>query len=86
MKLFKFYNPFKPHIVSCGDKYLVRRLDFFLWSYKETLTFRNEEPHWWSMWVYVNKHCMCDSLAQAIALRAKVDPNKKPKMKVIHEV
>jgi hypothetical protein len=29
---------------------------------------------------------MCDSLAQAIALRDKVDPNKKPKMKVIHEV
>ncbi len=60
------------------------------WKYKETDTFQNEEPHWWLLWEYVNKYCMCSSLAQAIALRDKVwvDPKKKPKvkMKVIHEI
>ncbi len=85
---FKFYNPFKPHIVSFGDKYLVRKWSVLAWEYKETDTFRNDEPYWWVLWEYVNKHCMCNSLAQAIALRDKVwvDPKKKPngKMKVIH--
>jgi hypothetical protein len=84
----KFYNPFKAHVVTCGDKYLVRRLSYFLWTYKEKMTFRNDEPHWWYMWEYVNKHCICDTLAQAQKLRDEVwvDPNKKPKikMKVIH--
>jgi len=85
MKFYNpFYNPFKPHIVSFGDKYLVRRWNVLAWEYKETDTFRNEEPHWWLLWEYVNKHCMCYSLAQAIALRDKVwvDPKKKPKVKM----
>ena len=84
----KFYNPFKPHVVSFGDKYLVRRWHVLAWEYKEISTFRNEEPHWWLLWEYVNKYCMCNSLEQAIALRDKVwvDAKKKPngKMKVIH--
>jgi hypothetical protein len=88
MKFPKFYNPFKPHIVSFGDKYLVRRWYGLCWSYKETFTFRNDEPLWWCLWECVNKYCVCNSLAQAIALRDKVwiDPMKKPKvkMKVIH--
>ena len=82
----KFYNPFKPHIVTCGDNYLVRKLSTvaWMWLYKETQTFRQEEPFWWSTWDAVNKHCMCNSLAQAIALRDKVwvDPKKKPKVKM----
>lgn len=84
----KLYNPFKAHIVQFEDKYLVRRWNIICWEYKETNTFRNEEPHWWSYWEYVSKYCMCNSLAQAIALRDKewTDPKKKPKvkMKVIH--
>jgi hypothetical protein len=90
MKLFKFnfYNPFKAHVVQFGDKYLVRRRTILFWEYKETQTFCNEEPYWWLLWEYVNQYCMCNSLAQAVALRDKVwiDPKKKPKvkMKVIH--
>jgi len=84
----KFYNPFKAHIVQFGDKYLIRRWNILVWEYKETMTFRDDEPHWWFDWEYIVKHCLCDSLAQAIALRDKVwiDSKKKPKikMKVIH--
>jgi hypothetical protein len=82
----KLFNPFKAHIVQCGDKYLVRRWYLLAWFYKETESFRHEEPHWWNSWEYASKYCECDSLAQAIALRDKkwLNPNKKPNMKVIH--
>jgi hypothetical protein len=84
----KFYNPFKPHIVQFADKYLVRRWSVICWEYKETSTWRNDEPHWWTLWEYVRKYCICTSLEQARALRDKewIDPTKKPKVKtkVIH--
>jgi hypothetical protein len=84
----KFYNPFKAHIVQCGDKYLVRKFNGLFWVYKETSTFGNDELRWWLDWEYVSKYCVCNSLEQAMALKDKrwIDPSKKPKgkMKVIH--
>ena len=84
----KFYNPFKAHIVQCGDKYLVRRWYLITWEYKETVSFKYDEPFWWSSREYAMKYCFCNSLAEAVALRDKVwvDPKKTPKdkMKVIH--
>ena len=82
----KLYNPFKAHIVQYGDSYFVRRLDFPIWVYKETMTFYDREPRWWYLWEYVNRWCTCSSLEQARALRDKkwIDPNKTPKLKVIH--
>jgi hypothetical protein len=82
----KLYNPFKAHIVKHEDKYFVRRWYLLAWEYKETETFRNEEPHWWNYWEYVSKYCVCNSLEQARVLRDKewVNPKKTPKLKVIH--
>lgn len=84
----KLYNPFKAHIVQCGDKYLVRKHNGLFWTYKETRTFGDDKPHWWYGWGYVSKYCACNSLEQARALKDVqwVDPSKKSKakMKVIH--
>jgi hypothetical protein len=86
----KLYNPFKAHIVQSGDKYFVRRLDFPSWVYKEkySLSFQNatKKPRWWFIWEYVTKYCDCSSLEEARTLRDKkwIDPNKTPKVKVIH--
>lgn len=86
----KLYNPFKAHVVQTADKYFVRRLDFPtpVWVYKSSVGWLrdNKKPLWWFAWEYVVKYCTCDTLEQARILRDKqwVDPNKTPKVKVIH--
>ena len=87
----KLYNPFKAHIVQTTDKYFVRRLDFPtpVWIYKSSVGLHlllDKKPNWWFSWEYVVKYCPCDTLEQARILRDKqwVDPNKTPKLKVIH--
>ena len=90
----KLYNPFKAHIVQAGDKYFVRKLDFPIWVYKERsvseldayIKLFHYKDRWWPAWEDVPYYCACNSLEEACALRDKqwVDPNKKPKVRVIH--
>jgi hypothetical protein len=81
----KLYNPFKAHIVQAGDKYFVRKFNFPIWVYKGRVPLDNKAI-WWFVWEYVSKNAACTSLEEACALRDKqwVDPNKKPKVRVIH--
>lgn len=82
----KLYNPLKEHIVQAGDKYFVRKLIFLTWVYKSRNGHRSGEPIWWFIWEYAMKYCECLSLEEARALRDKkwIDPDKTPKVKVIH--
>lgn len=38
----KFYNPFKPHVVTYKKKFLVRRFRLFLFEYLD-----NNDNYWW---------------------------------------
>lgn len=72
MKLLKFYNPFKSHIVQFANgKFAVRKWRGS-WVYKETHTFKTDEVFWWYLPENALKFCMVDTLEQAIALRDSV--------------
>lgn len=84
MKLPKFYNPFKAHIVQFANgKFAVRKLCVFAWEYKEHTTFEYEDVYWWNHIEYANKWCTVDTLEQAIALRDKVHIKKVKPTKVV---
>jgi hypothetical protein len=75
MKLPKFYNPFKAHIVEFANaKFAVRRLALvgFYWEYKENITFSSEDVYWWNWIEHTHRWCCVDTYEQAIALRDKV--------------
>ncbi len=83
MKLPKFYNPFKAHIVELANaKFVVRRWNIVAWEYKEHTTYQNDDIHWWHLLEYACKYCMVDSLDQAIALRDKTKSNPLKVVKV----
>ncbi len=72
MKLLKFYNPFKAHIVELANgKFVVRRWNLIAWEYKENITFQNDDIHWWHMIEYAEKFCTVDTFEEAIALLEK---------------
>ena len=72
MKLPKFYNPFKPHIVQFADgKFAVRRWSVFLWEYKEHSAFRSDAAYWWNTAECVRKWCCVDTHEEAAILRDK---------------
>jgi hypothetical protein len=84
MKLPKFYNPFKAHIVQFADgKFAVRKWFLIAWEYKEHVTFANDDIYWWNSMEHVKKWCVVDTLEQAKALRDKYKI-KSEKVKVIH--
>jgi hypothetical protein len=83
MKSFKFYNPFKPHVVQFANgKFAVRKWSIFMWEYKEHTTFAKDDVYWWNSindtfnWVCV------DTYEQAVALRDKVHFKGPKEMKV----
>ncbi len=83
MKLPKFYNPFKPHIVQFADgKFAVRRWSIFVWEYKERIAFRKDSAYWWNAMEYVRKCCCVDTHEEAVILRDKqiIKPNKVVKV------
>lgn len=88
MKLPKFYNPFKPHIVQFADgKFAVRRWSIIDWKYKATYYFfGNDVIYWWNAMEYVKKWCMVDTYEEAAILRDKkrIKPNKV--VKFTHEI
>lgn len=84
MKLPKFYNPFKAHIVQfANDKFAVRKLSGFFWLYKENTTYKSDDIYWWYDMSSVIKWCMVDTLEEAKALREKQKINPR-KTRVIH--
>lgn len=79
MKLPKFYNPFKPHIVQFADgKFAVRRWSILAWEYKEHTTFSKDDVYWWNWIEFTQNWCHVETYEQAVALRDKVHV-KKPK-------
>ena len=84
MKLPKFYNPFKAHIVQFANgEFAVRRWSVLAWEYKEHITFANDDIYWWNTMEYAKKWCMVNTLEQAKALRDK-GKIKAEKVQVIH--
>jgi hypothetical protein len=88
MKLPKFYNPFKPHIVEFeSSKFAVRKWDNFGWVYKEHTTYEKETRiSWWMDYGCAQRWCFVDSLQEAVALLNKTwDKNKEKinSMKVV---
>ena len=82
MKLPKFYNPFKAHIVELNNaKFAVRRW-WFGWEYKEHTTFSNDNVYWWKWIEHTHRWCCVDTHEQAVALRDKVHVKKVKPMKV----
>lgn len=84
MKLPKFYNPFKPHIVQFANgKFAVRRRIFIGWEYKERTEFNNSDcEYWWYKVEYVKKYCMVDTHEQAVILRDKTNRKSMEVVKV----
>jgi hypothetical protein len=85
MKLPKLYNPFKAHIVELANgKFIVRRITYIGWEYKERTTFKNDDVYWWYILDFAKQHCCVDTYEQAVALRDKVhvkyDPMKAVKV------
>lgn len=81
---FKFYNPFKAHVVELANgEFAVRKGSGFLWEYMEHTT----SPYgitWWYGDEYVKLRCIVDTLEKAISLRDyvknKVNPMKAVKI------
>lgn len=82
MKLPKFYNPFKAHIVQASNgKYFVRRHRLLYWEYKDNQKVYLKEDDWWSTFEYAKKWCAVDTLEEAKSL---LNEHKSVKFKVIH--
>ena len=84
MKLPKFYNPFKAHIVQFANgKFAVRKW-VTCWVYKETNSFRSDEIYWWHHLQNIPKFCVVDSFEEAVVLldkkQDKVNPTKVVKV------
>jgi hypothetical protein len=83
MKLPKFYNPFKAHIVQFANgKFAVRRWNIFMWEYKEHTTFSKDDVYWWNTIGVTHNWCCVDTYEQAVALRDKVHIKAPKPMKV----
>ncbi len=54
----KFYNPFKPHIVTDGEYYAIRKSALFFWKYFDLKEF----DFWWVVPEYVDKYCWSKDL------------------------
>lgn len=83
MKLPKFYNPFKAHIVQFADgKFAVRRLTSIGWEYKEHTTHKDDDSYWWYLFEYVEEYCTVCTHEEAVILRDKqiIKPNKVVKV------
>lgn len=84
MKLPKFYNPFKAHIVQFANgKFAVRRLRFSGWECKEHTTFSSEDVYWWGWLEHTHRWCCVDTHEQAAILRDKVHIKKPEPTKVV---
>jgi hypothetical protein len=85
MKLPKFYNPFKAHIVQIQNgRYLVRRFRLLYWEYRDNgkvIVYDKDEDNWWVTFEYAKRWCVVDTLEEAKVLR---DKTKIRKFKVIH--
>ena len=84
MKLLKFYNPFKAHIVQFANgKFAVRKWNVIAWEYKERAEFNNDsDEYWWNLLEYANKYCTVGTLQEAIHLREYVKSNPLKAVKV----
>ena len=83
MKSFKFYNPFKPHVVQFSNgKYDVRRWSILMWEYKDHTTLAKEDVYWWSNIDFTFNWCCVDTYEQAAVLRDKVHVKAPRLMKV----
>lgn len=85
MKLPKFYNPFKAHIMQFANgKFAVRRHNIMGWEYKQKNTFSTEDVYWWNHIEFTEKWCCVDTYDEAINLRdrvhIKVNPTKVVKV------
>lgn len=63
----KLYNPFKPHIVTDGKYYYVRKLTYTGWSFLN----RNHPNYFWNVPYHVNKYCNLDTKEDARSLIKK---------------
>ena len=73
MKLPKFYNPFKAHVVQFANgKFAVRRRNILAWEYKQHTTFSSEDVYWWNFIENTVQWCQVDTYDQAVLLRDKV--------------
>lgn len=81
---FKFYNPFKPHVVQFANgKFAVRKLSILMWEYKEHTTYARNDVYWWhSINDSFNWVCV-DTYEQAAVLRDKVHVKSPPPLKVV---
>jgi hypothetical protein len=55
-----FYNPFKPHIIQRGDKYLVRQF-----TLKGFIHMDAKDNHWWHRYSTWYKACLFNSPEEA---------------------
>ena len=78
----KLYNPFKPHIVTDGKYYYVRKLTFIGWSFLD----RNDPDYFWSIPQFVNKHCKLYTKEDAkSSIKKHYQLKQKPKYKFVGE-
>ena len=90
MKLPKFYNPFKPHIVQFTDgKFAVRRHCLIGWGYKQKPAFRNNgslipigEDAWWYIFNFAKEQCFVNTYEEAVFIlnNFNIPPNKVVKV------
>jgi hypothetical protein len=67
----KFYNPYKPHIVTDGTRFAIRKRVVFLgWEFFDV----RANPFWWYADEYINRYCWCLSFEEAKkALQRAID-------------
>jgi hypothetical protein len=81
----KFYNPFKPHIVSFGEYYAIRKLCWyglfvFQWEYLDTYDNWGYDKWWWTYpSLHFEEYCKINTVAQAKELLDKNKPLVIPK-------
>lgn len=81
---FKFYNPFKAHVVELANgKFAVRKSSIFYWEYKECRTSSNHDITWYDVDEYVQSWCLVNTLEKAISLRDFVKNKPVNPMKVV---
>ena len=81
---FKFYNPFKPHIVETEDgKFAIREFSLLGlgWDFWD-----RQDKYKWSLKRHIKYWCLFNTLDEAKAkLQKHYESKKKLKFKVVHK-